>query len=491
MNESRSRRLWLALPFLALPAAAGLGSVLLAGRLFIDDAYITFRYAENLACGLGWVYNPGERVLGTTAPLYCLWLALGNLIGVPTLDLALATGILGAGLSGYLLWRLGQAYGLGRAGYVAGILLVGFPRFWISAVSGMETTLAAMLALLVLWLDFLKRPWRTALALAALILTRPDAASLAAAVLLVRLVYDRKAALIEAGGLLLALLPWLIFGWLYFGSPVPHSIAAKRLIHPFPWDLVLSKELQWFVSEPGLILVSLLWLVGAFWMVRKRREILALALWPIIFLAGLAISQVGPFFWYRAPLLPVFLLAAVLGWQNLTGALPGLWPGRAQVGFAALLLGLFLAPVPSAMRQGLGSLAAKERVYEEMAGKIRGMGRPGDTVLVGDVGVLGYRLQDYYLLDSSGINSPAIYRIRQEDRVKLMENNPGYRFDWWGTSEWSRQVIETYRPRFIASDLSYLHLKTLLQEPGFQSQYQPAATWPLPSANYGLLVRTR
>jgi len=43
---------------------------LLAGPRTIDDAYITFRYARNLADGLGFVYNPGQQVLGTTTPLY-------------------------------------------------------------------------------------------------------------------------------------------------------------------------------------------------------------------------------------------------------------------------------------------------------------------------------------------------------------------------------------------------------------------------------------
>ncbi len=28
-----------------------------------DDPFITFRYARNLRAGLGFVYNPGERVL--------------------------------------------------------------------------------------------------------------------------------------------------------------------------------------------------------------------------------------------------------------------------------------------------------------------------------------------------------------------------------------------------------------------------------------------
>ena len=489
MSESGARRQFLALPLLLVPAAVSLAAVLGAGWLAIDDAYITFRYAENLARGLGFVYNPGERVLGTTTPLYCLWLALGNLAGIPTLAFALLTGILGAAASSYLLWRLGRLFGLGRAGYAAGLLLACFPRFWVSSVSGMETTLAAALALFSLWADGKKRPALAGLALAALVLTRPDAASLAAAILLVRFIFDRKAALIEFLVLVLFLLPWLTFGWNYFGSPLPHSIAAKRLIHPFPWNLVLDKELRWFISEPGLVLVSVLWLVGAGWIVRRRRELLALVWWPIFFLAGLAAAEVGPFFWYRAPLVPAYLLVACFGIEGVSSLLSGSWPRRVLVGLTALLLVLFLAPVPAALWEGLGSLVAKERVYEEMADRIQELGRPGDKVFVGDVGVLGYRLQDDYLLDSSGINSLEVYRLRLQDRERLLEKDPSYGFDWWGTPEWSRQVIETYRPRFIASDLAYLHLKELLREPEFQNEYRMVQTWTMPEAQYGLFER--
>jgi hypothetical protein len=62
---------------------AGTGAVLLllvlAGVVAVanhgsshDDAYITFRYAANFARGEGLVYNLGDEVLGTSAPLYAL-----------------------------------------------------------------------------------------------------------------------------------------------------------------------------------------------------------------------------------------------------------------------------------------------------------------------------------------------------------------------------------------------------------------------------------
>src|SRR5687767_5576141 len=64
--------------------AAAIGMIALVavaiGMVYIphsyDDAFITFRYARNFAMGNGFVYNLGERFIGTTAPLYGLILGL-------------------------------------------------------------------------------------------------------------------------------------------------------------------------------------------------------------------------------------------------------------------------------------------------------------------------------------------------------------------------------------------------------------------------------
>ena len=74
-----------------VPALVALLARLLTGPHPIDDAYITFRYARNLAEGLGLVYNPGEWVLGTTTPLWAILLACGYRLGATDLPW-LATG---------------------------------------------------------------------------------------------------------------------------------------------------------------------------------------------------------------------------------------------------------------------------------------------------------------------------------------------------------------------------------------------------------------
>ena len=63
---------------LSLCAAAigALGIVFAVVNRFVqDDAYISFRYARNLADGLGLVWNAGERVEGYTNFLWTLMLA--------------------------------------------------------------------------------------------------------------------------------------------------------------------------------------------------------------------------------------------------------------------------------------------------------------------------------------------------------------------------------------------------------------------------------
>src|SRR5215212_7623634 len=69
-----------------------------------EDFYITLRYAENLARGNGLVYNVGERVLGTTTPLYTLFLALVAWIGLDASTFGKIANVLADGLSCYFIW---------------------------------------------------------------------------------------------------------------------------------------------------------------------------------------------------------------------------------------------------------------------------------------------------------------------------------------------------------------------------------------------------
>ena len=118
----------------------------------IDDAYITFRYAQNLATGAGLVYNPGEAVLGTTAPLWALILALGRLLGFADLPwLATVLSALCDAASAALLVLCARQLGLGPlASLLVGLAWALNPMSVAFATGGMETSLFVLLALTVL-----------------------------------------------------------------------------------------------------------------------------------------------------------------------------------------------------------------------------------------------------------------------------------------------------------------------------------------------------
>ena len=120
------------------------------GRSF-DDAFITYRYARNLAQGEGFVYNPGEHVLGTTTPLYTLVLAGLSLAGADIPAASVVVGGLGWAGIVLLVYAIGAAAGEPMAG-LAAALWVAFDSL-TGATLGMETTLYVALCLLAFWLQ--------------------------------------------------------------------------------------------------------------------------------------------------------------------------------------------------------------------------------------------------------------------------------------------------------------------------------------------------
>ncbi len=138
----------------ALHILAGQGASAMSSihRIGNDDAYISFRYAENLASGHGLVFNPGERVEGYSNLLHVLLASL--LLQVVDRD-GLFFAVSFANLL-VLVWafvlfhqHVRNRHGEGP-GVAAALLFALAPMLWASAASGLETTL--MLSLQVaLW----------------------------------------------------------------------------------------------------------------------------------------------------------------------------------------------------------------------------------------------------------------------------------------------------------------------------------------------------
>lgn len=139
---------WADAALCALPAALIFAVLWFAWRApFVDDAYITYRYAVNWAAGLGPVFNPGEFVEGYSCFLWMALLALGSRLGLDPVTFAprlnLAIGLFTLVALARLCFELEtrRPRGFALAATVMTALAAGTTFY---AASGMDTPLFAL-----------------------------------------------------------------------------------------------------------------------------------------------------------------------------------------------------------------------------------------------------------------------------------------------------------------------------------------------------------
>ena len=230
-------------------------AVFLIGFVFVactqrawEDYWITFRASRNLATGQGLVFTPGERVHSFTSPLGVLLPAgLSWLTGNGSEELILwlfrivSLMALAAGVA--LLFPVLKQLMQRPAAIAVTLGLVALDAKTLDfSTNGMETGLLIFFLALT-WHGFLlsgpKQILRIGLGWAGLMWTRPDSCVYIAALGLGAWLFLRRdpagspaaswpAKLARAGLICAALyLPWLLWAWWYYGSPVPHTIVAK------------------------------------------------------------------------------------------------------------------------------------------------------------------------------------------------------------------------------------------------------------------------
>ena len=80
-----------------------------------DDAFISLRYARNIADGLGVVFNPGDRLEGYTNFLWILLTVPAYWLGIDALDWVKVMGC-GFALVGVVVtWAIARFFNGGRA----------------------------------------------------------------------------------------------------------------------------------------------------------------------------------------------------------------------------------------------------------------------------------------------------------------------------------------------------------------------------------------
>lgn len=209
-----------------------------------DDAFISFRYAQQLVDGNGLVYNPGERVEGYTNFLWTVILAGGMSLGADPVVLSIVLGIgFFAGtllLASILSRRLSGGGRLLPFVPLAALALVVHRDVNVYATSGLETSMEAFLVTALFAAIVLRDDGRgflfAGVILSAAMMTRPDAAvygiAVAAYIVLEKKEIPRR--LFRFALPLIALfLPYWIIRWQYYGFFFPNAFYAKSIDLPY------------------------------------------------------------------------------------------------------------------------------------------------------------------------------------------------------------------------------------------------------------------
>jgi len=433
-----------------------------------EDWYITFRASKNLAAGEGLVFTPGQRVHSFTSPLGVLIpaglsAAVGNNADGLVLWLFRIVSSLTLGVAAVMLARLGMRLGLSLWPMV--LLLGAFCldlKTLLFSINGMETAfllLAVVVTLLAYWDLSRARFWQLGVAWALLMWVRPDGCVYIAAFSLGLLLFGftneriktRKellVCLVLAGLVTTALyLPWFLWAWWYYGTPVPHTILAKGSMHDaMPWGMRLIDMLRFpvislfhplsldamylppeavsFGGWPApLAWASKLfsWLAAFYWLMPRTgawSRALSFALFLLNLYFCFVMNTLYP--WYIPPGTMLTTLVLALMMQRLLAARDGVaWlrPAMAAltVAFVVWVVGMTLAGAyHTRLRQAMLEDGGRRQIglwLKEHAAS------PKDTVFIECLGYVGFFSQ-LKMLDWPGLSSPEMVAARKKHHTE-------------------------------------------------------------------------
>ncbi len=167
--------------------------VLWLPRILVDDAFISFRYARNLADGHGLTFNPPERVEGYSNALWVLLTALGmrcNLDPIPWTRSLGAAALMGTLITAVLLIR--RLTGTRWAAPAVAILIAASTALCGASMAGLETGLYMFLLTASIAAVATDRPWIASILMGLAALTRPEGAALCLIAVVLAALFQRK-----------------------------------------------------------------------------------------------------------------------------------------------------------------------------------------------------------------------------------------------------------------------------------------------------------
>lgn len=381
-----------------------LGQVFLYWDYAIDDAFITFTYAENLADGHGPVFNVGDKpVEAYSNTLWMLMLATTYLVGLPTVLTAKILGVVFFAIAGWLwFWNFHRD----KSGYawLVGPLFLICPLspFW--AVSGLELGLhafAVSAAIIMLW----RRSGWGCLFLALIVWGRPEGFITATVMILAAMAtgisgkeFRFKNYIYHILAIALAVASITIMRLAFFGLPLPNTFYVKTEEVGFHFRAVSDMAIRFIPVFSLMILAIYMAIKNKMW---EKLLVISLAVFMAQFFVSTMINPVMNYlFRYLVPFMPLAIFAAVYSIKQFKRPI-----------FRQLVVVILIISLISPVGKIFAHLGVEREIVSAQDKAIRWAGsQPDETIIsLTDIGRIPYYARRHYI-DIWGLASDNIGR---------------------------------------------------------------------------------
>ncbi len=413
-----------------------------------DDAFITYRYVLNIISGYGYLYNEGEKVLGTTSPLYTLLLSFLSLAfgGSHVVVISFLLSLISDMFVLIILWRL-----IPGEFVVARFVSVGlfslYPKTVLIGVSGMESSLALLLMLFSLQCYLGKRYYLCAFVLGMHFFCRPDAVLWD--VLLAGFIFFREAEIRIRYVAASVIVPgiWTVFSHWYFNSWFPHSITAKRISwhHLFPAfdpvrvlsgylpSSILGHNNGWLMYCM-VILFLIPFCIGSMRIVRSKSYMLLFPIFFVMYNVAFSFAGVVMADWYFLPgFLAYFIVCGycaeyMFEWFRRSNSSRKM---KLLLGYGCVTI-LLVLNIAGMLRWNDNLSGLFQRQNKSLGEWLGTHAASNQSVLVEPIGYIGFYSKKY-IYDYIGIVSPSVLSFRQQ----------------YSSDRWFMEFVQTVKPDFI------------------------------------------
>ncbi|MBU1345223.1 MAG: hypothetical protein KKD66_26735 [Proteobacteria bacterium] len=403
----------------------------------IDDAFISFRYSENLAFGKGLVYNEGERVEGYTNFLWVILLSIPAKIGIDIVPLSQYLSLISALLIIIILFHL--PYLLYEKppnpifNPISCLFLAANTTFSLWILGGLESHLFLLFVIssIALYLHNPKSLYLPVL-IAIATLTRPEGILVFGVTFLCKLISERKPDGKFLLIFLLLYLPYFIWRYSYYGFLFPNTFYAKvgdNIVTQAYRGLVYAYD---FLKNSGSVLLfpAIFFFIGY-----RRFKMLYLSLMVFVFTAY--VIRVGgdvlPQYRFFLPVLPIIYLMVQEGLRVILSTrikVKGFQIRHITIIFVLVLIPIFIKlafastlayinqPIPDKLPQD-GKRFAEYLLADSNSGK---------TIAVNSAGALPYYFKNR-AIDMLGLNDVHIAHTKSTVKIKEVKATGHERHD--------------------------------------------------------------